>query len=200
MSKSVSCIFRKYSYILMLKVCFKTITKAKSTRITKEGLQRSKCSKAKMNEDLLKLANVWSITKSLQGAEATTQRCSIKNVFRNCTKFTEKSIWRNLSFNKIAGMSTATLLTPSQLFSCEFHAVFKDTYSVHHLWRVALEYEWHTDLPFILILEWWRTALWSISIYMWRVWKEHLGRHIYREYLLVSQLSFQLNTKKNHTL
>ena len=110
MSKSVSCTFRKYSYILMLKVCFKTITKAKNTRITKEGLQRSKCSKAKMNEDLLKLANVWSITKSLQGAEATTQRCSTKNVVRNCTKFTEKSIRRNLSFNKIAGMSTATLL------------------------------------------------------------------------------------------
>ena len=41
--------------ILMMKVCFKTIT---STRITKEGLQRSKGNKKKMNEDLLKLANI----------------------------------------------------------------------------------------------------------------------------------------------
>ena len=72
----------------MMKVCFKTIT---STRITKEGLQRSKGNKKKMNEDLLKLANIWSITKSLQGAEVTTQRCSIKNV---------KSIW-NLYYRKI---------------------------------------------------------------------------------------------------
>ena len=46
----------------------------------------------------------------IQGAEAATQRCSIKNIFKNCTKFTGKSICRNLSFSKIAGMSTATEL------------------------------------------------------------------------------------------
>ena len=54
-----------------------------------QGLQRSKDnkgrikkkkdSKGKMNEDLLRLANIWNITKSLQGAEAATQRCSKKS-------------------------------------------------------------------------------------------------------------------------
>ena len=63
-----------------------------------------------MNEDLLKLANIWSIIKSLQGAETATRRCSIKSVFKNCAKFTGKSICRSLSFNKVAGMSAATLL------------------------------------------------------------------------------------------
>ena len=63
-----------------------------------------------MNEDLLKLANIWSIIKSLQGVETATRRCSIKSVFQNCTKFTGKSICRSLSFNKVVGMSAATLL------------------------------------------------------------------------------------------
>ena len=40
----------------MLKVCLKTIASAKNARITKEGLQRSKDNKEKMNEYLLKLA------------------------------------------------------------------------------------------------------------------------------------------------
>ena len=39
--------------------------------------------------------------------------------------------------------------SPSQVFSCEFYAVFKDTYSVEHLWRVASEYEWNNDLSAI---------------------------------------------------
>ena len=45
-------------YILMLKVCFKIVTSAKNARITKEGLQRSKDNKGKVNKDLLKLANI----------------------------------------------------------------------------------------------------------------------------------------------
>ena len=46
------------AYILMLKVCFKIVTSAKNARITKEGLQRSKGNKGKMNKDLLKLPNI----------------------------------------------------------------------------------------------------------------------------------------------
>ena len=45
-----------------------------------------------MNEHLFKLANIWSIPKPLKGAEAANQRCSIKSIFKNCTKFTGISI------------------------------------------------------------------------------------------------------------
>ena len=96
--------------ILLLKVCFQTITSLKNPRITKEGLQRNKDHKRKMKKDLLKLAKIWNITKSLQGAEAATRRFSIKSVFKNCAKFTGKSICRGLSCNKFAGMNTKTLL------------------------------------------------------------------------------------------
>ena len=44
-----------------------------------------------------------------KGAEAATRRCSLKSVFKSCAKFPGKSICRSLSFNKVAGMSTATL-------------------------------------------------------------------------------------------
>ena len=54
-------------------------------------------------KDLQKLANI-------QGAEEATRRYTIKSVFKNCTKFTGKSICWSLSFNKVARMSTATLL------------------------------------------------------------------------------------------
>ena len=50
------------------------------------------------------------MSEVLQGAEAATRRYSIKSVFKNCINFTGKSICWSLSINKVAGMSTATLL------------------------------------------------------------------------------------------
>ena len=46
-----------------------------------------------MKEDLLKISQYLKYYKVfLQGAEAATQRCSIKNIFKNCTKLTGKFI------------------------------------------------------------------------------------------------------------
>ena len=71
----------------MLKVSFKTITSVKNSRITKErlqrkdyknariakeGLQRRNDNEGKINDGLLKLANIWTIIKSLLGVDAAT--------------------------------------------------------------------------------------------------------------------------------
>ena len=48
-----------------------------------------------MKEDLLKISQYLKYYKVfIQGAEAATQRCSIKNIFKNCTKLTGKFIAR----------------------------------------------------------------------------------------------------------
>ena len=64
----------------------------------------------KKKKDLLKLANIWYTAKPLLGAEVVTRRCSLKSVFKSCTKFTGKSICKSLFFNKVAGMSNAALI------------------------------------------------------------------------------------------
>ena len=109
--------------------------------------------------------------------EKWTQSCSIKSVFKNCAKLTGKSICRNLRQRYFPANFVQLLRTPT-------------------LWRVVSEYEWHNDLSITVVLDWWCTALWSISVCMRRVWKEHLGRRICTEPLLVSKSLFQLNTKK----
>ena len=93
MTASMSVVF--LGNILKLKVCFKKLLVLKTQGLQKEGLQRNKDSKGKMNDDLLKSANIWSITKFLQSAEAASQRYSIKSVFKNFPKFTGKSICQN---------------------------------------------------------------------------------------------------------
>ena len=155
----------------MLKVCIKTIASAKNARITKkQGQQRKNERRFVKISHYLKYYKVF-----IQGAEAATQRCSIKNIFKNCTKFTGKSICPNLSFNKVAEMSTATLLK-------------RDSVTVFFLWILCNFYEhllcitsvkgcfgiWVTYW-FINYLRSRVTALWSISICMWRVRKDHLG-------------------------
>ena len=64
-----------------------------------------------------------------------------KSVFQNCVNFTRESICWSLSlltkFSEWA-LQLYQKETPSQVFSCEFYAIFKNTCSVEHVWR---EYE-----------------------------------------------------------
>ena len=58
------------------------------------------------------------------------QRCSLlKGVLWNFSKFTGKHLRQSLFFNKVAGLWPATLLKKrlSQVFSCEFCEIFKNT-------------------------------------------------------------------------
>ena len=51
--------------------------------------------------------------------EAVAQRCSVKKgVLRNFTKFTGKHLCQNLFFNKVAGLSPATLLKKRRWRRC----------------------------------------------------------------------------------
>ena len=77
--------------------------------------------------------------------EAVVQKCSAKKgVLRNFTNFTGKHLFQSLSFNKVAGLRSATLLkkrlwpkacnfikkeTLAQVFSCEFYEISKSTFS-----------------------------------------------------------------------
>ena len=70
----------------------------------RQGLQWKK------ERRFVKISQYLRYTKSLRVAGATTPLCSLKSVFFNCAKFTGKSICWSLSFNKVAEMSTETLL------------------------------------------------------------------------------------------
>ena len=54
-----------------------------------------------------------------------------KGAFQNFVKFTGKHLCWGLFLNKVAGLRPATLLeeTPTQVFSCEFCEIFKNTFS-----------------------------------------------------------------------
>ena len=54
-----------------------------------------------------------------------------KCVFKSFAKFTGKHLCQSLFFNKVAGLTPATLLkkkTLAQVFSCEFCELFKNTF------------------------------------------------------------------------
>ena len=62
------------------------------------------------------------------------QRCSMKKgVIRNFTKFTGKHLCQSLFFNKVAGL----LQTLTQVFSCEFCEISKNTFFTEHIWMAA---------------------------------------------------------------
>ena len=62
-----------------------------------------------------------------------------KGVLKNSTKFIGKHLCGSLSLNQVAGLRPATLLKkiPTQVFSCEFCEIFKNTYFVEHLQTAA---------------------------------------------------------------
>ena len=67
---------------------------------------------------------------------STHQRSSLnKGVLKNFAKFTAKHLCQSLSFNKVLGLRSATLLkkeTLAQVFSCEFCKIFKNTFFTEH--------------------------------------------------------------------
>ena len=61
-------------------------------------------------------------------------KCSIKiGLFKYFAKLTVKKLCLSLLFNKVAALRPATLLTKTQVFSCEFCKIFKNTLFVEHL-------------------------------------------------------------------
>ena len=69
------------------------------------------------------------------------RRCSVKKgVLRNFTKFTGKHLCQSIFFNKVAGLSPATLLKKilwQRGFSCEFCEISKNTFFTEHLLATA---------------------------------------------------------------
>ena len=68
------------------------------------------------------------------------RRCSVKKVvLRNFAKFTGKHLCQSLFFKKVAGLRPATLLKKrlSQVFSCEFFEITKNTFSTEHFRATA---------------------------------------------------------------
>ena len=62
-----------------------------------------------------------------------------KSVLRAFTKFTGKHLCQSLSFNKVAGLSSATFLKKrlAQVFSCEFYEIFKNNFFTEHFWTAS---------------------------------------------------------------
>ena len=62
-----------------------------------------------------------------------------KSVLRDFTKFTGKHLCQSLSFNKVAGLSSATFLKKrlAQVFSCEFYEIFKNNFFTEHFWTAS---------------------------------------------------------------
>ena len=60
------------------------------------------------------------------------QRCSVKKVFLDFLQNSQENSCASLFLNKVARLSTATLLKKrpwqAQVFSCEFCKIFKNTY------------------------------------------------------------------------
>ena len=52
-----------------------------------------------------------------------------KGLLRNFTKFTGKQLCQSLFFNKVADLT--------QVFSCEFCEISKNTFFKEHLWATA---------------------------------------------------------------
>ena len=68
------------------------------------------------------------------------RNCSVrKDVLRNFAKFTEKHLCQSLFYNKVAGLRPAFLLkkTPTQVFSCEFFKISKNTIFTEHFWTTV---------------------------------------------------------------
>ena len=110
---------------------------------------------------LRKVVNISKILKldTITQARSSHWRCSVKKgVLKNFAKFTGKHLCQSLSFNKVAGLRSATLLkkrlwrrcfpvnfakflafnfikkeTLSQVFSCEFCKISKNTFFTEHL-------------------------------------------------------------------
>ena len=63
----------------------------------------------------------------------------MKGVLRNFAKFTGKHLCKSLFFNKVAGLICNFIKkeTPTQVFSCEFCEISKNTFFTEQVWATA---------------------------------------------------------------
>ena len=76
----------------------------------------------------------------LASFRSSHQRCSLsKGVLRNFAKFTGKHLCQSLFFNKVAGAACNFIKkeTLTQVFSCEFCEISKNTFFTEHLRTTA---------------------------------------------------------------
>ena len=102
---------------------------------------------------------------------SSQQRCSLrKGVFRNFAKLTRKHLCQSLFFNKVADLRPATLLkkkqTLTQVLSCEFCEISKNTFSAEHLRTTAsVTWKWQVIYNLRKIYRTWQKILWNGNIY-----------------------------------
>ena len=76
------------------------------------------------------------------GCKNSHRRYSVrKGVLRNFAKFTEKPLCRSLYFNKVAGQvcNFIKIETLTQVFSCEFCEISKNTFFTEYVWATAFK-------------------------------------------------------------
>ena len=70
--------------------------------------------------------------------EGFARRCSVKKVvLKNITKFTEKYLCRSLLLQSQTG-SFIKKKTPTQVFSCKFCEIFKNSIFIEYPWWLLL--------------------------------------------------------------
>ena len=81
--------------------------------------------------------------ETVKGRSSLPDVFCIEGVLRNFAKFTGKCLRQSLFFNKIAGLRPAALLKKAltQVFSCEFYEIFKNSFFVEHLRWLLLKRE-----------------------------------------------------------
>ena len=88
------------------------------------------------------IIQTWSNSSLFYRDRSIHQRCSRKKgVLKNFTKFTGKHVCQSLLFNKVAGENSNFIKkeTLTQVLSCEFFEIFKNTCFTGHLWTTASE-------------------------------------------------------------
>ena len=67
--------------------------------------------------------------KNIQMPEVVVHRCSVRRVFLEISKNSQENTCARISFfNKVAGLRPVTLLKKTQVFSCEFCEISKNTF------------------------------------------------------------------------
>ena len=62
-----------------------------------------------------------------------------KGAFKNFAKLTGKHLWRSLFFNYVAGLRSAKIKTPTQVFFCQFYKIFENTFFTEYFRATAFE-------------------------------------------------------------
>ena len=80
--------------------------------------------------------------KSFYRSRSSHQRCSVKkDVLSNFAKFTGKHLYPSLFFNKVAGLTLLKKRLLTQVFSCEFCEISKNTFLTGRLRWLLLNFD-----------------------------------------------------------